>query len=36
VEIETVGAGDEGEGLLEIGAQFVGRAGAARLVAGDG
>jgi hypothetical protein len=35
VEVETVGAGDECGGLLEVGAQLIGRAGAARVVAGD-
>ena len=36
VEVETVGAGDEGDGLLEIGPQLIGRAGASGVVAGDG
>ena len=36
VEVEAVGAGDEGEGFFEVGAEFVGRAGAAGVSAGDG
>jgi hypothetical protein len=36
VEVEAVPAGNERQRLLEVGAQFIGRAGLARVIAGDG